>query len=131
MNFLQKIHPAWPLRIGLGLMFVYSGTGLIRQPLDWQGFLPPWFGGFVGNFLPLPTYLAIQGAGELLMAAVFLLPFVPLLIVRVAAVVAALEFAGILLFTGLDLVTFRDIGLLGGAIALALLADRRRINQPL
>lgn len=106
-------------------MYVYSGTSLIRQPLDWQGFLPPWFGDMVSRFLPLPTYLAFQGAGELALAALFLLPFVPLVFVRIAAVVAAFEFAGILLFTGLDLITFRDIGLLGAAVALALLISPR------
>ncbi len=117
--------PIWILRIGLGLMFAYSGTSLIRHPLDWQGFLPPWFGELVSRFLPLPTYLAFQGIGELVMAAVFLLPFMPRNIVRVAAMAAALEFAGILLFTGLDLITFRDIGLLGAAAALSALTVRR------
>ncbi|MDP3727742.1 MAG: hypothetical protein Q8R35_03855 [bacterium] len=126
MSFFQKINPVWPLRIGLGLMFVYSGTGLIRQPLDWQGFLPPWFGDLVSRVLPLPTYLAVQGTGELILAAIFLLPFVPLMAVRLAAVAAALEFSGILLFTGLDLITFRDIGLLGAAVALVSLTALRR-----
>lgn len=126
MNFFQNVQPVWPLRIGLGLMYVYSGVSLIRHPLDWQGFLPPWFADLMSRVLPLPTYLAVQGAGELVLAAVFLLPFVTLFFVRIAAVLAALEFAGILLFTGLDLVTFRDVGLLGAAVALALLAAPRR-----
>ncbi|MBI4132201.1 MAG: hypothetical protein HY474_01070 [Candidatus Sungbacteria bacterium] len=129
MDILRKFHPLWALRIGLGLMYVYSGTSLIRQPLDWQGFLPPWFGDFVGRFMPLPTYFAIQGAGELVMAAVFILPLVPLYVVRIAAVAAALEFAGILLFTGLDLVTFRDIGLLGAAVALVVMSSVRLENN--
>lgn len=124
MNVLSNVRPEWPLRMGLGLMFAYSGASLIRQPLDWHGFLPPWFGDLVSRVLPLPTYLAVQGAGELVLAAVFLLPFVPLVAVRIAAVAAALEFVGILLFTGLDLVTFRDIGLLGAAAALAVLVSR-------
>ena len=118
MGFLQ---PIWVLRVGLGLMYVYSGVSLIRHPLDWQGFLPPWFGELVGRVLPLPTYLALQGVGELVMALVFLLPVMPLLIVRVAAIAVTLEFAGILLFTGLDLITFRDIGLLGAAAGLFLI----------
>ncbi len=118
INFLR---PAWLLRIGLGLMYVYSGVSLIRHPYDWQGFLPPWFGELVSRFLPLETYLALQGTGELVMAAIFLLPFMPLIAVRVAAIAAALEFAGILLLTGLDLITFRDIGLLGAAFGLFLI----------
>lgn len=126
MSAFSNIHPAWPLRIGLGLMYVYSGLSLIRQPLHWQGFLPPWFADFVSRFLPLPTYLTIQGMGELALAAIFLLPFVPFAVARIAAVAAAMEFAGVLAFTGLDLVTFRDIGLFGAAVALALLASSGR-----
>lgn len=120
------LHPARVLRIGLGLMYVYSGVSLIRHPFDWQGFLPPWFGELISRFLPLPIYLAVQGAGELLLALVFLLPFVPLAAVRIAAVASAFEFAGILLLTGLDLITFRDIGLLGASLALlALMLEQR------
>lgn len=124
MRLLGRFRPEWPLRLGLGLMYAYSGFSLIRQPLDWQGFLPPWFAAFVGGVMPLETYLAIQGAGEILLALVFLAWFLPRRLVLAAAVVAALEIAGILLFTGIDLITFRDLGLLGAALALALLAGQ-------
>ena len=126
MGMLRRINPLWPLRIGLGLMYLYSGIGFLRNPLDWQGFLPTWFAAVVERVIPLSAYLAFQGIGELALAAVFLGWFLPLMAVRIAAVAAALEFAGILLFTGLDLITFRDIGLLGAAIALVLLAAPRR-----
>ena len=122
---MERFRPEWPLRIGLGLMYVYSGFSLIRQPLDWQGFLPMWFTDAVGRILPLTAYLKIQGAGELVIAAVFLAWFLPRRIVRIVAGFTVLELAGILLFTGIDLITFRDIGLLGAAMALFLLSGRR------
>ncbi len=120
MGVLTDIHPAWPLRIGLGLMYLYSGIGFLHNPLDWQGFLPTGFAAVVERVIPLSAYLAFQGIGELALAAVFLGWFLPLMAVRIAAVAAALEFTGILFLTGLDLVTFRDIGLLGAALTLAL-----------
>lgn len=123
-----SLHPAWPLRIGLGLMYVYSGISLIRNPFDWQGFLPVWFSAAVNRVMPLETYLAIQGVGELALAAVFLGWLVPFWVVRIAAGLAALEISGILLFTGVDLITFRDIGLLGAATALFMLSGSRGGN---
>ena len=33
---LNKIKPAFFLRLGLGLMFVYSGLDLIRHPAAWD-----------------------------------------------------------------------------------------------
>lgn len=125
MQLRQIFSPEWPLRLGLGLMYVYSGISLLRQPLDWQGFLPMWFSDAVVRFLPLATYLAIQGAGELVLAAAFLAWFLPRGLVRIAAGLAALEMLGILVLTGIDLITFRDVGLLGGALALFILLGRR------
>ena len=59
------------------------------------------------------------------MAAVFLAWFLPRGAIRIASGLAALEIAGILLFTGIDLITFRDIGLLGAALALFFLSAAR------
>lgn len=124
MNTFEKIRPEWPLRLGLGLVYVYSGLDLIRHPLNWQGFLPAWFSAAVDHIMPLPAYLALQGGGELAMAAVFLIWFMPRWVVRLAASLAALEMLGILFLSGVDLITFRDLGLLGAALALAVLSGR-------
>lgn len=117
---LRRISPEWPLRIGLGLMYVYSGAGLIRNPTDWIGFLPQWFASIISVFLPLDLYLAIQGAVEIVIAVIFFVWFLPRRLVRLAALAAAIEMAGIIFLAGVDLVTFRDLGLLGGALALLL-----------
>lgn len=124
MGAATRIRPEWPLRIGLGLMYVYSGTSLIRHPLDWQGYLPQWFSDAVSRLVPLTAYLKVQGVGELALALVFLAWFLPHSLVRIAAALAALEMLGGLLFVGIDLVTFRDIGLLGGAAALFVMTWR-------
>lgn len=121
---LLRTAPEWPLRVGLGFMYAYSGVSLIRNPVDWVGFLPQWFTSAVSVFLPLNTYLAIQGAGELAIAIIFFAWFLPRWLVCLGAIAAAIEMAGIIFLAGVDLVTFRDVGLLGGALALLLLTYR-------
>lgn len=118
MRYRQNFGYSWPLRIGLGLVYLYSGYDLIAHPLNWIGYMPDWFGGMVSAIMPLDQYLKIQGAGEIVLALVFLAWFLPRWIVCIAAAAAAAEMAGILLFVGIDPVTFRDIGLLGAAVAL-------------
>ena len=129
MNFLSKIPAEWPLRLGLGLMYLYSGQSLIREPLNWQGFLPSWFAEIVGGLMPLESYLRLQGAGELAIAFLFLAWFLGRFAVRAAAALAVLEMLFILIFVGINLITFRDIGLLGGALALVALTWRHHAYE--
>lgn len=121
MAFFQKIPVQWPLRLGLGLTYLYSGFELFNQPLLWRSFLPVWYANFVSGILSVELYLRLQGIVEIVMGLLFLAWFAGKLGVRIAAVYMALEMAFILVFTGIDLITFRDIGLLGAAIALFIL----------
>lgn len=125
MTLWQKIRPEWPLRLGLGLMYLYSGYDLIANPQHWYGFVPRWFSQAVVNFAPIEAYLRLQGAGELLLGFLFLAWFLPRSLLRLTALVAAAEMALIILFVGIDPITFRDIGLLGGAAALFVLSSRK------
>lgn len=115
MNFLLKNNWSvglWCLRLGLALTYIYSGYHLIIDSESWIGYLPDWF----SDLLPLPVelYLKFQGAGEWLLA----LSFLTGVLLPWAALLASAEFAGILLFYGIDLVSFRDIALLGSALSL-------------
>lgn len=100
------------LRLGLALTFLYSGWSLLWSPVDWVGFAPLWF----RELLPisLELYLRIQGGVELLWA----LSLVSGIAIRYAALLASAELAGILIFYGVDLISFRDLGILGSALAL-------------
>jgi len=118
MDFLRKMNPEVPLRLGLGLMYLYSGRDLIINPIHWEGFAPVWFERLVGILMPMDAYLRLQGAGELAIAFLLLAWFLGRWGVRVAALLAVIEMLGILLLAGIDPITFRDIGLLGGAAAL-------------
>lgn len=121
MNVIQKINPVWALRLGLGLMFLYSGSSLFYTPQQWYGFAPQWFSDAISSIIPFDFYLRVQGIGEFIIGLLMLSWFSGTLGVRIASALATIEMAGILLFTGVDLITFRDIGLLGAAIALAIL----------
>ena len=109
-------------------MYIYSGLGFIRNPFDWQGFLPQWFLQTVTTFTQVEAYLRFQGIVELAIAFLMLGWFLPCWGVRLAALAAVFDFLFILIFVPIDLVTFRDIGLLGGALSLLFLSWQEKEN---
>ena len=118
MIFLHIIKPIWALRLTLGIMYLYTGIDFLRAPEHWYGFAPLWFSKLVLAVLPsMDVYLRIQGVGELVLGFAFLAWFLPLSAVRIAAFLSALEMALILSLAGIDLVTFRDIPILGASLA--------------
>lgn len=124
MDFLKKLSPEWSLRIGFGVMYLYSGQSLINNPTAWKWAVPFWLRKLIETVVPLETYLKIQGAGEIFLALILFAWFLKPKIVKWAAALSALEMAGILLLGFIPFsetnffFTFRDIGLLGGAVAL-------------
>ena len=126
MRLFAKIRPEWLLRLGFGAMYLYSGYDFLANPQHWYGFVPQWFSRAIvpGVFPTIDMYLRFQGAGEFLLGLVFLAWFLPWRWLRLAAFLAALEMALIIFFVGVDPITFRDIGLLGAALALFVIASR-------
>lgn len=100
------------LRYGLALTYLFSGYDLITSPRSWSSFVPYWF----GNLLPVDvlTFIQIQGVVEILIALAFITGY----FIRPAAFISALEMAAILILYGVDAVTFRDLAILGGSMAL-------------
>jgi len=126
MNLLQKIPTEWPLRLGAGIMYLYSGYDLIVNPRHWYGFVPQWFSRAVTSVASLDTYLFIQGAGEFIIGLLLLSWFLGERTLQVASSLMFVEMGLILLFVGVDPITFRDIGLLGAAGALMCLAWKKK-----
>lgn len=124
MNIMQNIHPELPLRLGLGLMYLYSGWDIIANPRHWYGFVPRWFSQTVAQLGPIDNYLRLQGSVEIVIGLLFLAWFLRRSAVRLVSQVAAAEMALILLFVGIDPITFRDIGLLGAALAMLVISRR-------
>lgn len=130
-DFLQKISPEWPLRIGLGLMYIYSGVDILRHPSAWLWavrLLPDWLE-VIPKLIGPERFLFLQGLGEIFLAFLLLAWFLPRKFLFAGAVITTLEMAGILLFVGLDAVTFRDIGLLGASVALVLMSSDAVIQR--
>jgi cobalamin biosynthesis protein CobD/CbiB len=113
--------PDFWLRLGIGLMYLYSGFDLFVNPQHWYGFVPQWLSQSLISYLTIENYLKIQGAGEFLLGLIILAWFLPKFLVQSAVILAILEMILILLFIGIDPITFRDIGLLGGSLALIFL----------
>ncbi|MEK7108572.1 MAG: hypothetical protein AAB844_00465 [Patescibacteria group bacterium] len=127
MKLLSKLRPEWALRLGLGTMYLFSAYDIWKHPTAWYWAirpLPQALQVIINNQIGLDRYLKFQAAGEFVLALVFLAWFLPRRFLRLAAFLAALEMALILVFVGVDGITFRDIGLLGAALALVALSYR-------
>ena len=72
----------------------------------------------------IDTYLKLQGGVELIFALVMFAWFVPKVIAKIVSYLIALEMFLITVMVGIDTVTFRDIGLVGAALALGLLLEK-------
>ena len=106
------------LRISLGITFLWIGVLILRSPEAWGGYIQPW----ALKLLVLPVYdtMLIVGAVDCVLGLLFLINR----FVRLAALIAAIHLLGILITSGLNDITVRDIGLLGAALALAVLPKR-------
>lgn len=113
--------PTIILRAGLGFMYAYSGIDLILHPTAWIWAirpLPQALQTLIESSVGTNLFLQIQGGIELLFAAVLLLWFIPKPLVKLVALVSSIEMALILLFVGIDTITFRDIGVLAAGLGL-------------
>lgn len=128
MKFLQKISPEWSLRLGLGVMYLYSGIDILRHPTAWFWAVRPIFKWFPANMQASLTqsafmkkFLISQGVVEVIFALILLAWFLPKKYAKLIAALITLEMAGILFLIPIDAVTFRDFGLFGAGLALFLI----------
>lgn len=126
MNFVRKISPEVFLRLGLGLTYIYSSYNLLRHPESWIWAVPSWFLTLVNQVMAVENYLRLQGLAELVMAFILLGWYKNKILVSIVAAVSAAEFTLILFFAPQFFTTFRDIGLLGAALALLVMTFPRQ-----
>ncbi|PIR69617.1 MAG: hypothetical protein COU47_02585 [Candidatus Niyogibacteria bacterium CG10_big_fil_rev_8_21_14_0_10_46_36] len=104
------------LRIAVGITFVWIGILIFQSPEAWGGFVEPW----VENLLPLPLKdIMLATAAVDVVIGFFLLVDV---YVWIFGFLGALHLATVLITSGITAVTVRDIGLLGGLIAITLVS---------
>lgn len=115
---IKKLDPAMILRIGLGGTMVYAGTSIITNAQSWLGFTPQW----LLNILPMDgvTFLMIHGIFELVLGLFLVSGF----LLKLSSLIAFFDLLLIIVFAGIDLITFRDFGLLMSALALFILVAR-------
>lgn len=111
--------PVLALRLGLGLVLVYAGIGMFANPENWVGYVPQW----LGKIIAPETFLVVHGVFELVLGVSIVTGF----FLPIASLLLFLDMGSILLFYGVDDVTFRDFGLLMSALALFLLVQEDKI----
>lgn len=120
MSFFQKLNAEWAIRLSLGAMYIYSGVDILQNPKNWTFAiydLPMFLQNPIVSF-GVGRFLHTLGIVEILLAVIFLLWFMPRPVVKYAGLVSAIEMVLIVLFVGVSLMTFRDIGLIGPGLAL-------------
>ncbi len=112
-----KLKPVLVLRLGLGLVLIYAGIGMFANPENWAGYVPQWLGEIVAP----ETFLTVHGVFELILGVLIITGF----FLPLASFLLFLDMGSILIFYGVDDVTFRDFGLLMSALALFLMTVNR------
>lgn len=100
-------------RLGLAAVFLYAGISALLRPTDWIGYIPAQLVAL--SPIPDTTLLLMHSIFEILLGALLLIGWQ----VRILGVLAALNLLFILVFVGIDPVTFRDLGLIALALILA------------
>lgn len=102
------------LRLGLGITFVLTGILILKDDDKWAHMVPDWFSRYVSSVrsFMIATALFDLAVGGWLISGY---------LTSLAAVVAAIHLLGVLIATGRHTFheTYRDIGLLFMAVALA------------
>jgi uncharacterized membrane protein YphA (DoxX/SURF4 family) len=98
------------LRLGLGITFLWIGVLILQSPSAWAAFISPW----AARFIPMSLQSAMIGAGILDVAVGFFL--IVNIFTWLAGFVGAAHLLMVLLVSGFNPDTIRDIGLLGAAL---------------
>lgn len=100
------------LRVGLAITFFWIGILILQHPEAWGGYILPW----AANLLPLPIKEVMIGTGilDIVIAVLFLINPV----VWIAALLATLHLFTVLITSGINEGTVRDIGILAGTLAI-------------
>ena len=102
------------LRVGLAITFLWIGILILKQPEAWGGYLQPW----VINLLPIPIGEIMIGTAilDILIGVFLLFDF----FVWIAALVGLIHLVIVLLVSGINDITIRDIGILAAITALVI-----------
>lgn len=115
-----KISHILVLRLGLGLVFIYAGLDSLIEPESWAGYIPQ----FIFGIIEKNTFLTAYAIFELAIGLSLLIGIK----LKIASFIAFLSILSILIFYGVDNITFRDFGLALAALALFIAIRNRDIT---
>lgn len=100
------------LRVGLGITFLWIGILIFQSPEAWGGYVQPW----VVELLPfsLTATMVTTAIFDMVVGFLLLINYLTFF----ASFLAALHLIVVLVVSGINAITVRDIGLLAGALAL-------------
>ena len=100
------------LRIGLGVTFLWIGILVFKDPEGWGAYLQPW----AADLLSVDIVVAMTAAGvfDIVLGVSMILN----LFVWPLAFLGAFHLLVVLIVTGINAITVRDIGLLAGCLSL-------------
>ncbi|MEX0689919.1 MAG: hypothetical protein WD095_00590 [Candidatus Paceibacterota bacterium] len=117
---VKYLKPEMILRIGLGAVFVYAGISSLSSPGLWFGFIPPW----IGSLIDVEIIVLAHGIIQTALGVGLLLNY----LIREVSFIAFIDILLIIVFFGIDPVTFRDFGLLMMALALFIISSDNSLN---
>jgi len=123
--FQTNMYSQWSIRLGLAAVFLWFGIGAFMQPQYWAtAWLPESIARLVeATGMSQANFIILTGIFEVLVAASFVTGFFQ----RWFAAAGALFLVSMMAFHGINETLVRDVGLVGGLIALALWPERRYV----
>lgn len=110
----MKIYSLHIIRLGMAITFLWIGILILQDPEVWGLYLQPW----ALDLLPISLKEAMIGVAVLDISIGILL-FMNIW-TWIVALVGALHIASVLIVSGINAITVRDIGLLAAMVALAM-----------
>lgn len=111
------------LRVGLAITFLWIGLLILKNPEAWGGYISPW----ASALLPVPIIQVMIGTAlfDIVIGFLLLIDFA----MPIASFLAAFHLVVVLLVSGINAVTVRDVGLFSGALALFMQSQKPRLQK--
>ncbi|MFA4845228.1 MAG: hypothetical protein WC654_01580 [Patescibacteria group bacterium] len=104
------------LRVTLGITFIWVSVMIFQEPVFWSGFIDPWAASLIP--IDLETMMKITAGLDLLIGLLLIADKWTWMV----SLIASVHLLTILIGSGIDTITVRDIGLFGAAAALTIIA---------
>ncbi len=100
------------LRVGIAITFLWIGVLILKDPVGWSGYIQPW----AANLIPVPLtqVMLVTAFFDIVVGVLFLVD----IFTWIAALAALFHIATVLIVSGINQVTIRDVGLLAASLSL-------------